>query len=156
MTKRTASAWVVKNPWALAGGVALCSMGTLAGSTPERGFSERSVAGAWSYAGSSGLLVPPAAPEPTPAATVGIFYFDGEGGCSAHGFVNVLGSTVETETLECSYSVRRDGFGTAEATFTNAPIDDPFPFTFVIGDGGRELSIMNTKYVVGMLTAKRR
>jgi hypothetical protein len=29
------------------------------------------------------------------------------------------------------------------------------PFRFVIGDGGRELSIMNTVFVVGTLIAKR-
>jgi hypothetical protein len=138
-------------------GVGLCGLATLAGTQREGSrFSERSLAGTWSYVGNGGILVPPAAPEPTPAATVGQFTFDGEGGCSARGMVNVLGATVETETTACSYSVEPDGRGFAEATFTNAPISDPFPFTLVIADGGRELYLMNTQYVVGTLIAKRR
>ena len=129
--------WVFERPRLLAAGVAVCAVAALAGAHRERGFSARSVQGTWSYVGNSGLLVPPAAPEPTAIATVGQFYFDGEGGCFAHGFVNLLGATVETETLECSYSVGPDGRGAAEAIFTNAPIDDPFPFALVIADEGR-------------------
>ena len=157
MSKRAGLFGAPRKAWALGVGVALCGIGTFAGAQHDgdRHFTERSIAGAWSYVGSGGLLVPPAAPEPTPAATVGIFKFDGNGACSAHGFVNVLGTTVETETLECHYSVGPDGFGEAAATFTNAPLDEPFPFRFVIGDGGRELSIMNTEFVVGTLIAKR-
>ena len=144
--------------WAVAAAVAVCGAATVAGvhGEGERGFTERSIEGTWSYVGQLGLLVPPAAPEPSASATVGQFHFDGEGGCTAHGFVNVLGATIETETLECSYSVDRDGFGVAEAIFTNAPIDDPFPFRFVISDGGRELAIMNEQYLVGVVIAKRR
>jgi len=143
--------------WAVMAGVGLCALASLAGAHREGPrFSERSLAGTWSYVGNSGLLVPPAAPEPTPASTVGMFSFDGQGGCSAHGQVNVLGVTVETETLACSYSVQPDGTGVAEATFTNAPVTDPFPFSFVIADAGRELYLMNTQYVVGTLIAKRR
>ncbi|HWO09294.1 MAG TPA: hypothetical protein VNN80_07435 [Polyangiaceae bacterium] len=158
MSKRFPNRWLGQHAPRIAVGGALCGLLTVAGAggDEEHGYSDRSVAGTWSYVGSGGLLLPPAAPEPTPVATLGLFHFDGEGGCSAHGFVNVLGATVETETLECSYSVEPDGFGTAAATFTNAPLEDPFPFTFLIGDGGRELSMMNTEYAVGTLLAKRR
>jgi len=158
MTEQASYVRGSKKPWAVAFAVSLCGAATFAGvhGDGERGFSERSIEGIWSYVGQLGLLVPPAAPEPSAAATIGQFYFDGEGGCSAHGFVNVLGATVETETLECSYSVDPDGFGAVEAIWTNAPIDDPFPFRFVITDGGRELAIMNTEYLVGVVIAKRR
>jgi len=158
MTEQASYVRGSKTPWALACAVAVCGAATFAGvhGDGERGFSERSLEGTWSYVGQLGLLVPPAATEPSAAATVGQFYFDGEGGCAARGFVNVLGATVETETLECSYSVDADGFGAAEATWTNAPIDDPFPFRLVITDGGRELAIMNTEYLVGVAIAKRR
>jgi hypothetical protein len=158
MTEQASYARVSRKPWAVGLAVAVCGAATFAGvhGDGERGFSERSIAGTWSYVGQLGLLVPPTAPEPTASATVGQFYFDGKGGCAGHAFVNVLGTTVETEILECSYSVDSDGFGSAEATFTNAPIQDPFPFRFVISDGGRELAIMNTQYVVGVVIAKRR
>jgi len=158
MTEQASYVRGSKKRWALACAVAVCGAATFAGvhGDGERGFSARSLEGTWSYVGQLGFLLPPAAPEPAASATVGQFYFDGEGGCEARGFVNVLGTTVETETLECSYSVDPDGFGTAEAIWTNAPIDDPFPFRFVITDGGRELAIMNTEYLVGVVIAKRR
>jgi hypothetical protein len=142
--------------WAVMGAVGCCGMLSLAAArSSKESYSEESIKGAWSYVG-NGLLVPPAVPEPTPLSSLLIIEFDGVGGCFAHGIVNVLGSSVDTESLDCTYSVDANGWGYSEARFTNAPIDLAFPVAFLITEHGREIQFMNTEFAVGTAVAKRR
>jgi hypothetical protein len=142
--------WIALSVVSVLGGL------SLAGARHEEGFSDESLEGTWSYVGQLGLFVPPVAEELTPSATIGQIEFDGEGGCSLRGLINTLGETVEVESTECEYSVEPSGFGTGSLRMTNAPIDAAFPYAFVIRDGGDELSILNTAFVVGAVSAKRR
>lgn len=143
--------------WAALLGVGALGVASVAGAGhEEEGFSNESLEGTWSYVGQFGLFVPPVVDEPTPSATIGMIEFDGDGGCSLRGLINTLGDTVEVESIECEYSVEPSGFGTGALRTTNSPIDGDFPYAFVIGDGGNELSILNTKFVMGTVTARRR
>lgn len=123
----------------------------------HQGFDERSIEGSWGYSnmGAPALMMPPVAAVPTPYATVAVLEFDGEGGCYVHGKVNVAGQTVDTESINCEYTVEPDGLGTALATFTNAPTDEPFPVSFVIVNRAREIHFTNTMFAVGGFVAKR-
>jgi hypothetical protein len=119
------------------------------------GFSERSIKGWWGFNSVVGTLLPPAAPQPTPMTSVGRIYFDGVGGCSVKTVVNVNGESAPFQSSSCTYSVDADGFGESEAVFPGAPIADPVPVSFVIVDKGRELRVINTKFIVDSFTARR-
>lgn len=122
----------------------------------ERSFSTRSIKGSWGFSTNGfGMLVPPTAPAPTPAATLGRIVFDGNGGCSITLWANFSGQTIRAQSATCSYTVNPDGTGTNEATFPDTPIVDPIPIVFVIVDEGRELRLLNTGAIVSTITARR-
>lgn len=137
---------------------ALTARSSPAGDDPVasgHGFSNRSIEGHWGFNSDLGLLLPPVVPEPVPTIAMGRIFFDGEGRCSTYLLTNTNGDTVAYDSSSCTYSVNRDGIGTAEAAFPGAPITDPLPFSFVIVDRGREILFMNTKFLVASFRARR-
>jgi hypothetical protein len=118
-------------------------------------FSNRSVKGAWGFNSYSGVLVPPAVPEATPATGLGRAVFDGHGGCSVSSVINIGGTISRLQSSSCSYSVDANGFGRGEAVFPGAPGGGTFPMEFVIVEGGNELRAMNTGLLLGTFTLKR-
>jgi hypothetical protein len=117
-------------------------------------FSKRSVKGTWGFSSEVSYLMPPSAPTATPNVAIGRVSFDGEGGCEVSNVVNVNGESQSFTSTSCTYSVKPDGFGEAEAVFPGAPIPSA-PVAFIIVDRGRELRFINTKYIVGAFTARR-
>ena len=144
--------------WAALLGAGVLGLGSLAGARHEddEGFSNESLEGTWSYIGQFGLFVPPLVDEPTPATTIGMIEFDGDGGCSVRGLINTLGSTAELDSSECEYSVEASGWGTGLLHADGEPLEGDFPYAFVLRDGGAELLIMNTELAMGTLIARRR
>jgi hypothetical protein len=118
-------------------------------------FSNRSIKGAWGFNTYSGVMVPPAAPEPTPATGMGRAVFDGNGGCSVSTVTNFGGTIFRLQSSSCTYSVDANGFGRSEAVFPGAPGSGSFPMEFVIVEGGNELRAMNTGPLLGTFTLKR-
>ena len=111
--------------WAALSAVVAMGIATLAGARHEdEGFSNESLEGTWSYIGQFGLFVPPVVEEPTPATTIGMIEFDGDGGCSVRGLINTLGETAELDSSECEYSVEASG----------PDHDRRFTATVVVGD----------------------
>jgi hypothetical protein len=122
----------------------------------DRAFSNRSIKGSWGFSTNSfGVVLPPAAPERIPAATLGRIVFDGNGGCSISLWANFNGQTNHAESSTCSYTVNPDGTGTNLATFPGTPIVDPIPIVFVIVDDAREIRLMNTASIVSTISARR-
>ncbi len=80
-------------------------------------FSNRSIKGAWGFNSYSGVLVPPAVPEATPATGLGRAVFDGHGGCSVSSVINLGGTISRLQSSSCTYSVDANGFGRSEAVF---------------------------------------
>ena len=147
---------MTRRHWAALLGVGALGIGSLAGARhEEEGFSNESLEGTWGYIGQFGVFVPPVVEEPTPAVTIGMIEFDGDGGCSVRGLINTLGSTAELDSSECEYSVEPNGWGTGLLR-ADAPLEGEFSYAFVLRDGGEELLIMNTELAMGTLIARRR
>ncbi len=105
------------------------------------GFSSETIEGNWGFSG-SGTILPPALPAPTVAVVVGIFSFDGSGGCTITDQINIGGQAIPSSlgfrsSQSCSYLVNRDGTGTIEVIFPGDPA--PTPLSFVIVDEAEEL-----------------
>lgn len=142
--------------WAALSAVVAMGIASLAGARHEdEGFSNESLEGTWSYIGQFGLFVPPVVEEPTPATTIGMIEFDGDGGCAVRGLINTLGETAELDSSDCEYSVEAIGWGTGLLR-ADEPLGGEFPYAFVLRDGGEELLIMNTELAMGTLIARRR
>jgi hypothetical protein len=148
-----------RNTYAMAGFL-LTAFFALAALPPDAGadsskaeFSERSIQGTWGFSGESGMVVPPAVPQPVPTAAMGIVVFDGKGGCSVTSTVNVNGTILGPLTsLTCTYSVNADGTGTSVAEFAGQPLST---VAFVIVDRNREIRFINTTPIVAGFTARR-
>jgi hypothetical protein len=123
------------------------------------GFSNRSIKGFYGFNSSYSAFVATGPNQPVvpalPFATMGRIFFDGEGGCTVSSIGNVNGQSIPSTSSSCSYSVNPDGTGTSEAVFPGTPIADPIPIAFVITDGGNELRVLVTKFIVGTFTARR-
>jgi hypothetical protein len=117
--------------------------------------SNKALRGHWGFSSSSGVLLPPASPQPVPAAGIGRIFFDGDGGCSITSVANFGGQVSRLVSSSCKYFVAADGMGRAEAVFPNAPVPDAFPVEFIVVDQGREIRFLNTKFIVGTFTAQR-
>jgi hypothetical protein len=124
-----------------------------------QGFNNRSVKGFWGFNSSFAQLVATGPNQPVvpalPFSSMGRIFFDGQGGCSVSSIGNVNGQAIPSTSSSCVYNINRDGTGTSEAVFPGTPIADPIPIAFVITDGGNELRILATKFIVGTLTARR-
>jgi hypothetical protein len=118
-------------------------------------FSNKTIAGQWGFGSTVGEFLPPATPQPTPAAAIGRIFFDGDGNCQVESITNVGGTTVHLTSSSCTYTVDPSGFGSSEATFPGAPIPGPVPVSFVIVDEAREIRFVNTSSIIGTFTAKR-
>jgi len=122
-------------------------------------FSARSIKGYYGYNSSYSVLVATGPNQPVvpalPFAGMGRIYFDGQGGCTVSSIGNLNGQSVPATSSGCVYTVNADGTGTSEATFPGTPIADPIPIAFVITDGGDELRVLMTKFIVGTFTARR-
>jgi hypothetical protein len=77
------------------------------------------------------------------AAGVGLFTFDGAGGCTVVDQLNIGSTGLEPATgfrtsTSCDYAVDPDGTGTLESSFGGNPgdVNGPSSITFVIGDKG--------------------
>ena len=68
---------------------------------------------------------------------------------------NLNGQSIPSTSSSCVYSVNPDGTGTSEAVFPGTPIAEAIPIAFVITDGGDELRVLVTKFIVGTFTARR-
>lgn len=108
--------------------------------------------GRWGFSG-TGTIVPPAVPEATPMAVMGIMTFDGKGGCSIADTLNVGGNTASRTSKTCTYTVNLDGTGSLEVRFAEDP--GPLPLSFVIVDGAEEIKFIGTSLLVGEGSAKR-
>lgn len=115
--------------------------GALAG---RNAFSEGDLHGAFAFS-ADGFLYPsfPALDPALPTVAVGIFSFDGAGGCSVMDQLNLasLGLVPPTgfrSSTTCQYSVNPDGTGTLVTSFGGSPgeIDGPGTLTFAIVDKG--------------------
>ena len=135
--------------------VALVGRTSVAHEGEPHPFSNHTVKGSWGFNSSFANLVVPGAPGPLPAAGMGQVVFDGEGGCAVHSFANINGDTQELRSSSCTYNVRPDGIGTAEAFFPDAPLPGPLPVAFIIVDHAQELRFLNTKFLVSTFTARR-
>jgi hypothetical protein len=129
------------------------------GSRRSNGFSVRSIKGYYGYNSSYSVLVATGPNQPVvpalPFAGMGRIYFDGQGGCTVSSIGNLNGQSVPATSSSCVYTVNPDGTGTSDATFPGTPIADPIPIAFVITDGGDELRVLLTKFIVGTFTARR-
>jgi len=123
------------------------------------GFSTRSIKGYYGYNSSYSVLVATGANQPVvpalPFAGMGRIFFDGQGGCTVSSIGNLNGQSIPATSSSCVYTVNPDGTGTSDATFPGTPIADPIPIAFVITDGGDELRVLLTKFIVGTFTARR-
>jgi hypothetical protein len=126
-----------------------------AGNGGNQRYNDRSIKGTWGFSGSFGVFIPPGTDQQLPMVGMGRAVFDGHGGCQVTSIVNLNGQTVTSQSSSCKYRVGPDGIGTSEAVFPNAPVTDPFPISFVIVDGGRELRAINTRFIVSGLVFKR-
>ena len=108
----------------------------------DRVFTNESIKGRWGFL-AQGTVLPPAVPAATPAAAVGILYFDGVGGCTLTDTFNIGGTTFGPLTSEtCTYSVNPDGTGTWSFAF---PGDlEPTPLSFVIVNDMQEIVDVRT------------
>ena len=129
------------------------------GSRRGNSFSNRSIKGYYGYNSSYSVLVATGPNQPVvpalPFAGMGRIFFDGQGGCTVSSIGNLNGQSVPATSSSCVYTVNPDGTGTSEATFPGTPIADPIPIAFVITDGGDELRVLLTKFIVGTFTARR-
>ena len=145
------------------GAVAMAALGVALVNRPSsahegsetHGFSNRSVKGSWGFNSSFANFLPPGGAPALPSAGMGRIVFDGQGGCAVDSFANINGQTQEMKSASCSYNVRPDGIGTAEAIFPGGPVPDPLPVAFVIVDHEQELRFLNTKILVATFTARR-
>jgi hypothetical protein len=80
-----------------------------------------------------------------PAVAVGIFTFDGAGGCATTDTINIglLGSIGPRTSTSCSYGVNPDGTGTIMVAFP-PPLEQPVPLSFVITDNRKEFRFIRT------------
>ena len=132
---------------------ALCFLTITAGPTAaDSGLSDRSIRGNWGFS-ALGTIVPPAFPEPTPAAAVGTIQFDGIGACFFSDTINIGGLSASRNSSSCSYSVNPDGSGIILVSFDGDP--GPTPLSFVVVDRAREIQFIRTDLGVARGTAKR-
>jgi hypothetical protein len=119
----------------------------------ERAFTNLSLKGKWGFSDQA-TLVPPAAPEPIPVASVGILDLDGEGNCTGSDRLNVNGTDIGPRTFDtCSYSVNPDGTGSMTVTIEGE--SEPVSLFFVIVDKNREFRYILSGVLVGDGVAKR-
>ena len=118
-------------------------------------YKDKSVRGDWGFSARGTILDPLVGP--IPAAAVGIFSFDGKGGCTIVDQINIGGQAIPPSgfrsSATCTYSVNSDGTGTLVAMFEGDP--GPTPLSFVIVDNKNELQFIRTDVGVAQGTAKR-
>jgi hypothetical protein len=117
---------------------------------------DRTVRGDWGFS-ARGTIVDPETFAQVPAAAVGIFTFDGAGGCTITDQINIGGQAIPPSgfrtSTACSYNVNPDGTGTLVAEFTGDP--GPTPLSFVIVDNKKELQFIRTDAGVAQGVARR-
>jgi hypothetical protein len=120
----------------IAGVVALLGMVGFTPPQTEGPFGNHSLRGTWGFS-ASGVLDGIGAGN-----AVGLYTFDGRGGCTFSETLNLSGIGSFPRTAEaCTYSVNEDGTGTATRTFADASTSD---IAFVIIHRGRELHFIVT------------
>ena len=119
----------------------------------DSGFSEKDLSGAFAFS-AEGTLYPayPALSPALPAVAVGIFSFDGAGGCTVVDQLNIasLGLVPATgfrTSTSCQYRVSPDGTGTLETSFGGIPgdVNGPGMLTFVIVGKGTATELRFTR-----------
>ena len=71
------------------------------------------IKGHWGFNSDLGLLLPPVVPEPVSTSLWAASSSTEKGGCSTYLLTNTNGDTVAYDSSSCTYSVNRDGIGTA-------------------------------------------
>ena len=102
-------------------------------------FTNKSIAGTWGFS-ASGTVV-----GVGPAVAVGLFAFDGTGGCSINDTLNIatIGQVGPRTSTACTYNVNQDGTGTLTADF-DQPFGGPLPLSFVIVNKKNEIQFIRT------------
>jgi hypothetical protein len=125
----------------------------------DSGFSAKDLSGAFAFS-AEGTLYPayPALSPALPAVAVGIYSFDGAGGCTVVDQLNIasLGLVPATgfrTSTSCQYSVNADGTGTLETSFGGAPgdVNGPGVLTFVIVGKGPVTELRFTRVDPGAI-----
>jgi hypothetical protein len=107
-------------------------------------YSEKDMNGVFAFSAQGTIY--PAFPDPSlalAAAGVGLFTFDGAGGCTVVDQLNIASLGLEPATgfrtsTSCDYAVNADGTGTLMSSFGGNPgdINGPSSIIFVIADKG--------------------
>jgi hypothetical protein len=130
------------------------TLGTAVGRAqkPDPPFKGEPMRGTWGFS-SSGTLLPPAAPAPTPVAAVGLITFDPDTrDCVIVDMVNIGGTRLPRTAESCTYSLGTNGRGSMVALF---PGDTELTlFEFVLVDREREMRFIRTDLAVAEGVAK--
>jgi|SRR3972149_6087806 len=109
------------------------------GAQADKQFTDRSIQGTYGFSvsGTSGDVG---------AVVVGLFTFDGKGGCTIKEDVNAappIGFVASRTSTSCTYKVNPDGTGTQIAVFGD-PIPETLDISFVIVGNGDEIKFIST------------
>ena len=122
-------------------------------------FTQSDLSGVYAFS-AEGTVYPsfPALSPALPGVAVGLFTFDGAGGCTVMDQLNLasLGlvpSTGFRTSTTCQYTVNPDGTGTLESSFGGSPgdINGPSSLTFVIVDKGPVMEICFIRVDLGVV-----
>jgi hypothetical protein len=102
-------------------------------------FTSKIITGTWGFS-ASGTVV-----DVGPAVAVGLFAFDGTGGCSLKDTFNIgnIGQVGPRTSTVCNYNVNQDGTGNLTAVF-DEPFGGPVSLSFVIVNKENEIRFIRT------------